>query len=299
MIEFTTYKNRPAVSIKTSTIKGVFLYDDGAKLTSLTNLKNGKELLAVKDDNTYKVLEYNGNYVDSECSGFDDMFPTIDPFTVSNGEYENVTYPDHGESCRLPHKVSVINNEIVFTAKSKLFNITYEKRVKADNDSLVLNYEITNNGNTPFQYLWAGHIILQGDDNVKLLTPYESNAPTEVMFAPNGVDATILPKDRLIGYEKGKGYAYKFYYLEPISEGYFGLRYGDGSTLSFTYDKTILPYLGVWLNNGEFQNLYSIAPEPANIPFDSPEKAEKRGYRAFIKPNNSFKLQIKISLKDN
>ena len=61
MIEFTTYKNRPAVSIKTSTIKGVFLYDDGAKLTSLTNLKNGKELLAVKDGNTYKVLEYNGN----------------------------------------------------------------------------------------------------------------------------------------------------------------------------------------------------------------------------------------------
>ena len=119
------------------------------------------------------------------------------------------------------------------------------------------------------------------------------------MFAPNGVDATLLPKDRLIGYEKGKGYAYKFYYLEPISEGYFGLRYGDGSTLSFTYDKTILPYLGVWLNNGEIQNLYSIAPEPANIPFDSPEKAEKRGYRAFIKPNNSFKLQIKISLKDN
>ena len=93
MIEFTTYKNRPAVSIKTSTIKGVFLYDDGAKLTSLTNLKNGKELLAVKDDNTYKVLEYNGNYVDSECSGFDDMFPTIDPFTVCNGEYENVPTP--------------------------------------------------------------------------------------------------------------------------------------------------------------------------------------------------------------
>lgn len=266
-------------------------------MASLIDKATDKELLATKGSRSYKVLSYDGSYVDSECSAFDDMFPTIDPYTPTSDAYKGITYPDHGEVCRLPFETDIKNGSVTLTTHSRLFPITYKKTVApSDDGGIVLSYSIENGGDTPFDCLWAGHIMLRGEDGMQVLSPFSEDAPIEMIFATEGYDVASLPRDRLMGFENGVGAAYKFYYLEKMKEGYFGVRYADGRRLIFRFDEQKLPYLGVWLNNGEFQGIYNVAPEPCTIPFDAPHKAASKGYFWQIAAREKFEFDIHISI---
>lgn len=293
-----TFKDHEAVSVESAVLKATFLPKDGAKMVSLIRKKDGKELLAVKSGEKYRTLAYDGDYVSSECSGFDDMFPTVDPYTPSTGAYQGITYPDHGETCRIPYEASVEGDTVVFRAQSRLFPIRYEKRVFIREKSIVTAYRIENQGEHTFDFLWAGHIMLQGEDGMEILTPFAKDAPTEMMFAPKDADTSAYPKDRLMGYAPRTGAAYKFYYTEPLKEGYFGVKYQDGTSLLFETDEKKLPYLGIWLNNGEFQNIYTVTPEPCTVPFDAPDRAAKRGITSVIPPRSKFSFEIQITVKE-
>lgn len=298
MIYRTKYKDRPAVAVENEVLRALFLPEDGAKLVSLYSLADGRELAAVKPGDAYKVLTYDGSYVDAECSAFDDMFPTIDPYTPQDGLYRGVTYPDHGESCRIPFEVSIEGDSVLFTAHSHRFAVAYEKRVSFTEDgALSLAYRFVNEADEAFPFVFAAHIMLQGEDGMRLITPFAADAPKEMMFAPAGVTLADVPHDRLMGFLPGEGAAYKFYYLEPMAEGAFSLQYADGSSLSFAFDREKLPYLGVWLNNGEFQGIYNVAPEPCSAPFDAPDKAAKRGYGTVIPPRGEYAVTMIITRK--
>ena len=172
MISESFYKGRPAVIVESGDLVSVFLPQDGGKMASLCVRSNGKELLAVKKDKAYKVLAYDGDYVSAECRGFDDMFPTVDPYTPVEGAYEGITYPDHGETCRIAYDVTPLANGAVLKSKSRIFPVDYQKTIRpAEDGGIDIFYRITNNGDVPFPYLWAGHIMLQGEDGIRVFPP--------------------------------------------------------------------------------------------------------------------------------
>jgi hypothetical protein len=166
-----------------------------------------------------------------------------------------------------------------------------------DDGGFDIRYFVENGGEQPFDSIWAGHVMLRGEDGMRLITPFSEDAPIEMVFATDGYDTDKLPRDRLCGFEPNVGAAYKFYYLDRMSEGYFGVRYTDGRQLMFEFDEKKLPYLGVWLNNGEFQGIYNIAPEPCTAPFDAPHKAKVKGYSSEIPAKETFEFCIHISIK--
>lgn len=294
----SNYKDRPAIVVNSDSLVATILPEDGAKIASLRVKKSGKELLAVKKEEKYKVLTYEGDYVLSECSGFDDMFPTVDPYTPEEGVYQGITYPDHGETCRIAYEVSPCGDGVLLQAKSRLFPISYEKKIQpAEDGGIDILYRICNYGETAFPYVWAGHIMLQGEDGAKVIVPFTEDTITEMMFAEGENSESDLSKDSLTGYKPGVGTTYKFYYLEQMKEGCFGLSYPDGSRLLFEVNAEKLPYLGVWLNNGKFQDLYSIALEPCTVPYDAPDRAASRGYRSVIPAKDKLEFSIHISWK--
>ena len=282
------HKGQPAISLESGSLRATFLPYDGGKMASLIRLSDEKELLAVREGDAYRPLTYDGSYVDAECSGFDDMFPTIDPYV-----YDGISYPDHGEVCRIPHFASVEGDTFVLRSASRRFPFRYEKRVSAEGDSLLLSYRYVNDGSKALPFLWAGHVMLRGEDGMRLSTPFSADAPKKTVFAPEGTDASLLPCDRLSGFVPSTGAAYKFYYTEPIPEGSFSILYENGARLSFSYDKEKLPYLGVWLNNGAFQNLYTLTPEPSTVPFDVPAKGDCRG--PVLPPHGEFSFTLRIT----
>ena len=65
----------------------------------------------------------------------------------------------------------------------------------------------------------------------------------------------------------------------------------------FKYDAALVPYLGIWMNNGEFKGMYNVALEPCTAPYDSPKNAQKAGICSEIPARGKveFELIIKLS----
>ena len=223
--------------LKTGMLEAGFLYQDGGKMATLKDVNDGTEFLSQTEGEKYLHLEYDGDYVASECSGFDDMFPTIDPYTPQSGLLEGRTYPDHGEICRVQMTNDVKRTGMTFTYRSDEFKYTYQKSVYPLKDgSIEIKYHIANQSTEPFSCLWAGHCMLQGIDGAKIFTSYPAQTPRVQMFGPDDIDPDMLSPDSLTGFVPDEGHTYKFYYLERMPEGRFGVLYPDGKRLTFRTD---------------------------------------------------------------
>lgn len=295
-ITHAIYKDRPALRVNTATLSALFLPEDGGKLVSVTSNGDGFEFLCQNSAPTYARLAYDGSYVNSECSSWDDMFPTIDPYTPEEGEYAGVTYPDHGEVCRLPMETAVEGDSLIFFCTSRLFAVDFEKRITPENDgALCLTYTIRNNGREDFPYIWAAHCMLQGADDLTVQTPYPADAPVAYMFGPDGRET--LPRDRLTGFEAGCGAAYKFYYTAPTDGGFLAATYtrtGHRFEMDYRENAAAIPYVGLWINNGEFKDYYNIALECATAPYDAPHKAMEQGYCSVIAAGERLTFTVRV-----
>ncbi len=294
-----TYKDRPAVRVTTQTLSALFLPEDGGKLVSVTANTDGFEFLCQNPAAQYARLAYDGSYVKSECASWDDMFPTIDPYTPESGEYAGVTYPDHGEICRLPMDTTVTDDALILSCASRIFSIVYAKAVTIDADgALRLTYIIENNGREDFPYIWAAHCMLKGSDDLVVQTPYAEDAPVAYMFGPAGRET--LPRDRLVGYNPGHGAAYKYYYTEPTRGGFIGGKYttsGHSFEMDYRDSREAIPYIGVWINNGSFRDYYNIALECASAPYDAPNRAMDKGVCSVLPAGETLRFTVKVRVK--
>ena len=295
----STYKSRPALRVETATLTALFLPEDGGKLVSVTANRDGFEFLCQNPSPDYARLAYDGSYVASECASWDDMFPTIDPYTPASGEYAGVTYPDHGEVCRLPMTVITEGDSVTLSCTSRLFAVDFEKRITPEQDgALALTYTIRNRGREDFPYIWAAHCMMQGADDLRVETPYPADAPVAYMFGPEGRES--FPRDRLMGYGAGTGAAYKLYYTEPTDGGFLRAVYtesGHAFEMDYRDSAAAIPYVGLWINNGSFKNYYNIALECASAPYDAPHKALERGYCSVIPAGESLTFTLRVRVE--
>jgi len=289
MIYKMTYKGRPAYQVTAARLTAVFLPEDGGKMASLKY--GNRELLAQAEGERYQRLLPDGDYVSSECSAFDDMFPTIDPYTPDQGLFAGITYPDHGEVCRYPHQVEIGADTLTFSFASRLFPVNFSKSIHVNGDGgLAVNYTIRNNGAEPFPYIWAAHCMIQAEPDAVIVCPYTSVAPVKSMFGK------LLSRNSMQSFTRG-GESYKFYYEEPIPEGWCGYRYGDGKTLMLRYPAEIIKFLGIWINNGSFKGMYNIALEPCTAPYDRPDQADAASYGSVIQPGETVCFQLTMDME--
>lgn len=298
-ITHATYKDRPALRVETKTMTALFLPEEGGKLASITAKRDGFEFLCQNPAPTYTSLPRTGSYTDSECAAWDDMFPTVDPYTPESGDYAGITYPDHGEVCRLAMGVTATEGEATLFCASRLFDYTFEKRIVPEPDgALSLTYTLRNRGREDFPYIWATHCMLTGADDLTVETPYPADAPVTYMFGPEGVES--LPKDRLLGYWAGYGAAYKFYYTEPTDGGFLRAAYarsGHSFELDYRDSALVIPYVGIWINNGSFKDYYNVVLECASAPYDSPHRAMERGRCSVLPAGESLTFTLRVRVE--
>ena len=228
---------------------------EGGKIASIS--AGGFEFLEQATNKKYKKLNYTGVFVDSECSGFDDMFPTVDEVETSG-----LIYPDHGVIARLPMRARVAGGELKLSAKTPDLPFEWTKTVGKINNGFKIEYRI-------------------------------KNLSEDITYS-FGEEFKELPKNKLVG-KTPSGAAYKFYYNNEISRGEIIAKYGFNE-LKLCYDNSVLKYLGVWINNGEFKNMYNIAAEVASAPYDTPEKAIDAGKCSYIAGGGEVKFTMNIEL---
>lgn len=285
MIKNTFYKDRPAVEISCDEFSAVVLPLDGAKMASFKT-KNGEELLAQATEDKYKRLSLETDYEKSECSAFDDMFPTIDPCVI-NG----LKYLDHGEVCRREHNMEISDNAVTFSCNLPTLNIFYKKTTYAKNGALYVKYTIQNNNDFDFPYVWAGHIMFKGEKGAYAVSNFPIDAKKTFLSGnPDKNAPHILPD---IGNKH-----YKYYYNQSLSPLKCGMVYPKSQTeVTVEFDNDTVKYLGFWVNPGDLNGMYNLAVEPCTALFDDPINAEKANAASYIKAHSKAEFTLKMYYK--
>ena len=83
-------------------------------MVSLVCKETGYEFLVQRKGKTYREQPFDGVYVEGECSGYDDMFLTVDECYYENDPWKGIKMADHGEVWSLPWECEIINNCLQF-----------------------------------------------------------------------------------------------------------------------------------------------------------------------------------------
>ncbi len=284
MISKDFYKDRPAIKLSDDKAEVLFLPEDGAKLVSFKT-KKGKELFIHTPSENYKRLFLDSEYIDCECSAFDDMFPTIDPCSI-NG----IEYLDHGEVCRREHSCVIEDDNVKFECYLPKLNITYFKTASIEDGTLCVKYKIKNHNNFEFPYLWAAHMMFISEDGAKVESVFQDTSDIRVMFG-NPPAHDVINEYRLDGHKKN----YKYYHNQAKSPMKCGIVYPKSNLrVSVEFDGDIVKYFGVWMNIGVLNGLYNIALEPCTAPYDSPVNAKAENAESVLKANETIEFTMKI-----
>ncbi len=290
MIRQAQYKDRPAICVQAGKASALFLAEDGGKMASFQYA--GREYLAQAPGGSYLRLGPHSDYVSCECSGFDDMFPTIDPLIFSREGAADIPYPDHGEVCRYPLETTVGEDFVRFQFSSRILPVRFGKTVRCSDRGVgvVIDYEIVNESDLEIPYLWAAHCMIRAEEGARIVHPYAEDAEIRTMFGRQLSRVETQPFDEA-------GESYKYFFVEPMTKGFSGYRYRDGRAFMLRYPPEIVRYLGVWINNGSFKGMYNIALEPCTAPYDRPDAARAAGIRSSLLPGETVRFWVSVTME--
>ena len=303
-IRETAYHGVRAIEVDSGKVKATFLPDNGGRFISFIDAEQGREWMASETGETYRGIDLDSVYIDGDVCGMDDMFPTIDPeiAPVEAGVRKGVEYNDHGEVARSAFDCVIDGNKAVFTFESGRLAYRYVKTVYARCGKIKVDYHIENLSDDPFPFLWAGHCMLAAEEGGEVLLPFKKGEEAEICFdedaeiGTRGTRFTVKPEHLVSRAFSPEGNAYKFYYLNKTPKGL--IRYAvNGRAFRMEYDKDLIPYVGVWMNNGKFKGFPCATPEPCTVAFDKVSEAAKRGMFSVIDPRGSFDFTLTLSVE--
>lgn len=303
IIKPSSFKDVFAFELITACAVALVLPSEGGKMASFRNRVSGKEYLLQNASPTFLHTGLSDSFVDGECCGFDDMFPTIDPVTVIAPNGKALDYPDHGEVCRVPFTYEIGEGSLTLRYASERLGYTYEKTYTEDETgALRTEYRITNRSDFDLDVLWAAHCLIKVEKGGRVLLPFEEGEPTDVMFDTSG---TLRAGERIVyaadllytDWREDAPRCRKFYFPNKAPKGYVSYRYPAGDTLTMEFDRDVIPCIGIWENLGYLHGDYCIGLEPASVGYDTVKNAEAYGQKHPIKQGDCMTFSISLSIK--
>lgn len=242
----------------------------------------GEEFLLQTEGEAYRPMDLAAEFEKCECSGFDDMFPTIDPCVVHGLEYL-----DHGEICRREHNVVIEGDKVTFSCTLPILNILFQKTVWCEEGALFAKYRIENRNGFDFSYIWAAHMMFKGDKGAYAVSNFPAGAPITILDGTPDENAPhVLPEG---------GHHYKYYYSEGRSPLRCGVAYpASKAEVWAEFDSEIVKYLGFWINPGDLNDMYTIAVEPCTGLYDTPVAAEEAKASSSIPAHGAVEFTMKL-----
>lgn len=310
----SNYKDQKAVTVESEDLKVQFLPLLGGKMASLIHKKLQKEFLAQGENKEYRILKYDGDYVKAECSGFDDMFPTIDACHYEKYPWQGVRLPDHGEVCGIPWEYKIENSSLTMTTYGVRFPYKLEKHVGfSTGTQLNIDYTATNLSNFDMDYLWAAHPMINAQEGAEIILPFKEGQEMTCVFATDknlGVYGDTMRWPVITCRDTKKmnmnitvprnqmGNNYKYYFNEKIPEGWCAYKYNrDNIVLKLTFPEEKVPYFGIWVNEGSFKGLYNFAPEPCTGAFDRIDIAKAHEKNSILKAKHEYSWFLNFEVK--
>ena len=311
-IRRSRYKDQPAITLKSEAIVAQFLPGVGAKMCSLLYKPANLELLMQRPNEQYLLAPYDGDYVaQGECSGFDEMFPSIDKCFYEGYPWRGTPIPDHGEVWSIPWAWEEQDGRLHFTTYGVRFPYRLEKWLSfVDDATLRTDYRLTNLSDFDFDFMWAAHMMLNLEEGATLTLPDGVRKIVTALSFDGSLgrygDEFDWPIAQLAGgrqrdlsrlQPKTARDVVKYFVKGSMPEGWCTLTYPhSGITLRLAWPIEPVPYLAVLPNEGGWQDIYNIFLEPATASFDRLDVARVRGECSTVKAGKTYDWYLSIQV---
>lgn len=306
------------LAVENEQIEAVFLPQVGSKMISFKNKKTGTEFLLEnqRDDKIYKQPYYGAGFSEYDTSGYDECFPTVEAseITVENSNTKKkISFPDHGELWSKEWDYEIQNNAILFFTEGVNVQYKIRKLVTLSENKLYIDYNLFNMSDYPFYYIWSAHPLLAVEEGDRIIMPegihrlflnWASDDKIGTFgqyIQPSALSLRGIEEDIFKIHSKNLGIAIKGFTdsLKRGSAGLFRLRKNE--TILISFDKTKLPYLGVWLCYGGWpvdseKKHFTIALEPATGRPDMLSESIRRSECPLINIGEEKNWQVEFSL---
>lgn len=296
---------------RTEVMEMVLVPELGSRVISLRNRISGREWLA-QPAGALETNRYASSFGKRDGSGWDEMFPTINPCRYPVYPWKGTELPDHGEVWSISWKAHSEEEQLHCSVQG--IRIPYQLRKTYSfprEDTLRIDYAVHNPSPFPFCFLWAAHPLFQIDEGAEIMVPNELREII-VSYSANGrlgefSDIRKWPQPwdekphiRLNRTESRlEASAEKFYFAGELPDGQASIydpvaREG----LRMTFPKEQVPYLGIWANYGGYQGQYHLALEPATGLLDDLSYAMDRQAAAEVPAGDTYTWYLEISWID-
>lgn len=304
----SAYKDMRAITMESPGLKITVIPESGGKIQSICDKSYDKELLVQSDDPCFKRSNYDSEYACGDVSGFDEIFPTIEPCFFPNGPWQGIRVPDHGEVWALPWSHSVNDNALTLHVHGVRFPYRLEKKIRFLRDKAFrISYHAENLSDFELPFIWAPHALWLCDEDMRIVLPPSVKKVISTCSLPNrlGLFGTIhdWPQTIVSGesydicqiYPKYEGKCEKYYAMGDQSEGWCALQgTTTGYTIGMSYPINKVPYLGVW--EGIMNGRYVTALEPCTGALDALDTAMQWGKARSIQPHSSYDWYLTVTL---
>ena len=303
-----TFKGIPALTIENDSIRCTILPSYGGKMVRLFDKDAQYEWLYQAPGLSLEIPEYGADFSKFDSSGFDEMFPGIDqgPHPASWKEI-----PDHGEVWTLPWEVSEDNGRLHLKVESPVFPYTLSKNLILEGASVRIEYQAENHSEVDFPFIWTPHALLNIDETTRIAVPEDMDQVINVEHQTRHLGkwgthhnypiTTSMSTNDKLDLSKleplDDGTVEKFYFTEPLSEGWCGLVQPNiGRKLTYHFPQEKVPYLGVWKTRGGYRGDYNVALEPCTGMYDDVYVAEKIGRGSRIPANGVYNWNFTMEI---
>jgi galactose mutarotase-like enzyme len=281
-----------AYTLESDVLRVVFVPARGAKIASIYDKRVGREWLIQPTRPPARDIPYDADYSQFDMNAWDEMFPTIyaDRYPVP-GKYKDAFLPDHGEVWQRDWASGAAGESLALSIEGQALPYTLTRTTSLlAPDTLLLNYRLSNHAQETLHYLWAAHPLYAVDAQTEIVLPPSVTTLYNVHDAPPwGAHGSLFDYPhphttdgkawdlRRVGAASLKS-CRKFYVLPDQPVSWAELRQSDsGASLRMEWDARLLPYLGLWIDEGTYATVPTVALEPTNAFYDGATLAYGQG----------------------
>ena len=307
----TNWLGQPALALETASLRFVTVPGIGAKIVSLFNKRTGREWLLPPVQRDFKPVAYGAPFVEQDMSGWDEMFPTIAPCKYPiDGRHKGAVLPGHGEVWALPWQLdTVANDRICLSTAGQVLPYRLTRTVQVLGDQKMrISFEAVNIGSEPLAALWAAHPQFAADEATRIRLPESVECVVNVHQTSDWTLNHIYPWPEAQA-EKGhrvrldrigtadRRNCRKFYLPADQPVNWAALQQGtDGDWIRLSWDSGLVPYLGIWVDEGMYNAASTAALEPTTGFYDNLDFAWRNNRFMHMLPNEPDRWYIDIAV---
>ncbi|PCJ58314.1 MAG: hypothetical protein COA79_13735 [Planctomycetota bacterium] len=294
--------NFEVVTLKNDICQIKIVPELGMKIISLKNEKSSREWMwSAKNPNQIFENDPLDPFELSPLIGADECLPTIDPCEI-NG----VEMGDHGLVWSKKCDYSLNEKEIICTADLEQIKMKFKRTISLSGPAIQFKYELQNMSSNKQPYIWAFHPLF----NIQEHDHWSYDGVWGSFLCTSSKNIQGVSRGSNIRVNDLKGFL-KMNIRNGEKDNYFikGFFTNDSQTMieiknkdtndSLIFDYKNIPFTGIWLTRGGWNNYHHIVIEPSNACYESlSEVSVDSEETSTLQPHETREWEFSIKLSN-